>query len=206
MGGEQRSTALHLQSDILPKLISRSVPFLQAPYLLGKFPSTIFAWEKNYPKELAKRNHDKVTEVEELPPKKCGHPLLSGVQLDDRVKLYAKEMRKKGVIINTRVVMAAAEGIVTHHDANLIADGGPIIITKHWARSLLTRMHFVKRRGNTKAKVSAPDFDQLKAQFVYDVKAIVQFAEITVVQQIGETHVHFWQKVSKLVPRGFRTC
>ena len=98
--------------------------------------------------------------------------------MDDRVKLYVKEMRKKEVIINTRVVMAAAEGSVMHHDANLIADGGPITITKHWARSLLTRMHFVKRRGDTEAKVSIPDFDQFKTQFVYDVKAIVQFAEI----------------------------
>ena len=64
-----------------------------------------------------------MTEVEELPPKKHGCPLLIGVQLDDRVELYIKEMRKKGVILNTRVVMAAAEGIMTCHDANLIADG-----------------------------------------------------------------------------------
>ena len=62
--------------------------------------------------------------------------------------------------------MAAAEGMVIHHDANLIADGGPITITKHWARSLLTRVHFVKWRGNTKAKVSVPDFDQFKAHAV----------------------------------------
>ena len=74
--------------------------------------------------------------------------------------------------------MAAAEGIVKHHDANLVADDGPITITKHWARSLLTRMHFVKRRGNTKAKVNVSDFDQFKTQFVYDVKAITQFEEI----------------------------
>jgi len=36
MGEEQRSTVLHLQSDILPKLISRSVPFLQAPFRLER--------------------------------------------------------------------------------------------------------------------------------------------------------------------------
>jgi len=37
---------------------------------------------------------------------------------------------KGGVIINIRVVMTAAKGIVMHDDANLIADGGPITITK----------------------------------------------------------------------------
>jgi len=51
------------------------------------------------------------------------------VQLDDRVKLYVKEMRQTRVIINTIVLLAAAEGIVKHHDANLVADGS----TKHWA-------------------------------------------------------------------------
>ena len=51
-------------------------------------PSTIFVWKENYLKKLAKRKHDEVTEVEVLPPKKRGRPLLIGVQLDDRVKLY----------------------------------------------------------------------------------------------------------------------
>ena len=75
--------------------------------------------------------------------------------------------------------MAAAEGIVMHHDANLLAKNeGPIVISKHWARALLTRMCFVKWRGNTKAKVGVPDFEQLKAQLAYDVKAIIEFGDI----------------------------
>ena len=63
-------------------------------------------------------------------------------------------MRKNGVIINTSVVMAAAESIIMHHDANLLAKNeGSIVITKHWVRALLIRMCFVKRQDNTKAKV-----------------------------------------------------
>ena len=80
-----------------------------------------------------------------------------GAEIDARVQLYIKEIHKNGVV-NTFVVMAVAEGIVIHHDANLLAKKeGPIVITKHWARSLLTRMHFVKRRGNAKANV--PEFE-----------------------------------------------
>ena len=68
-----------------------------------------------------------------------------GAELDARIKLYIKKMRRN-VVINTSVLMAAAEGIVTHHDANLLAkNGGSIVISKHWARALLTRMNFVKR-------------------------------------------------------------
>jgi len=56
---------------------------------------------------------------------------------DNRVQLYVKEMHMTGVVINTAVVMATAEGIVKYHDANLVGDDGPITITKDWARSLL---------------------------------------------------------------------
>ena len=84
-----------------------------------------------------------------------------GADLDARVQLYIKEMRKNGVVINTS--MAAAEGIIMHHDTNLLAKNkGPIINIKHWARALLSRMCFVKRQGNTKAKVGVSEFEQLK--------------------------------------------
>jgi len=59
-----------------------------------------------------------------------------------------------------------------------MGDDGPITITKDWARSLSSKIHFVKRRANTKAKVSVPDFDQFKVQFAYDVRAIAGFEEI----------------------------
>ena len=58
-------------------------------------PSTLFAWKKHYLKELAKRKHDEVLEVKELPPKKRGCPLLLGAELDARVQLYIKETEAK---------------------------------------------------------------------------------------------------------------
>ena len=62
------------------------------------------------------------------------------------------------------------------YDANLLTKNeGPIVITKHWVRALLTRMCFVKRQGNTKAKVGVPEFEQLQAQLAYD---IIEFGDI----------------------------
>ena len=84
--------------------------------------------------------------MKELPPKKGNRPLLLGAELDARIQLYIKEIPKNRVVINTSFAMAAAEGIIMYHDANLVAKNeGPIVITKHWARALLTRMCFVKR-------------------------------------------------------------
>ena len=46
--------------------------------------------------------------------------------------------------------MACAEGVVMHHDSNLLAiNGGHITISKDWAKSLLCRMGYVKRRVST---------------------------------------------------------
>ena len=42
----------------------------------------------------------------------------------------------------------------------------------------MIRMNFVKRKATTKAKISNVNFEENKTQFVYDVKAIMEFEEI----------------------------
>lgn len=39
-------------------------------------------------------------------------------------------------------------------------------------------MGFVKRRGNTKAKVPVEHFEALKSQFLFDIQATVEMQEI----------------------------
>ena len=75
--------------------------------------------------------------------------------------------------------MACGEGIVKNYDSNLLsANGGHITITKHWAKSLMSKIGFVKRRVTTKAKPSiAVTFNKSKAQFIFDVKAIIALEE-----------------------------
>ena len=78
--------------------------------------------------------------------------------------------------------MGYVEGIVRNVDSNLLAcNGGHILITKFWAQSLLSRMGFVKRRCNTKAKWPlrlVQNFDEIKAQFLLDIKTVISFEEI----------------------------
>ena len=40
-------------------------------------------------------------------------------------------------------------------------------------------MGFVKRRASTAAKVSASNFEQWKAQYIFDVKAIIEIEDIS---------------------------
>ena len=53
--------------------------------------------------------------------------------------------------------MAMAKGIVNNEDSNLLAkNGGTIVLSKHWASSIMTQMNFVKRCGNSNPKSLVP--------------------------------------------------
>ena len=81
--------------------------------------------------------------------------------------------------MNTAIAMGCAEGIVRSADSNMLAvNRGHILITMEWAKNLLSRMGFVKRRASTKAKVSVKDFQEKKEQFVLDLKTVVTIEDI----------------------------
>ena len=104
--------------------------------------------------------------VREFVPKKRGQPLLIGEELDEQVREYIRELRREGVVINSDVAIAVGTGIVMNSNANLlVANSGHIDLTKHWEKYLLSHMGFVKRRVNTKAKVTVEYFDELKKLF-----------------------------------------
>ena len=71
-------------------------------------------------------------------------------------------------MIGSRIVIAAAEGIVIAHDRTLLVErGGHIHLTRDWKLSLLSHMGFVKRKANTKAKaqVTQQQFQQMKLTY-----------------------------------------
>ena len=82
----------------------------------------------------------------------------------------------------TAITLGVAEGIVKNEDSNLLAtNGGHIIIivlTKHWAKGLLTRMGFIKRRSATMAKVNVPNFNEVRWQFLVNHKTVAEMEEI----------------------------
>ena len=48
------------------------------------------------------------------------------------------------------------------------------MLTRDWAKSLLCHLEFVKRRGSTAAEITLMNFEELKNQYLLDVKAVVQ--------------------------------
>ena len=78
--------------------------------------------------------------------------------------------------MNTMVVMAGAQGIILSQDATkLQSHGGHINITKSWARALLIRMGFVKRKCSNAGKVPVEMFQDI---FLADIVAEVIMNDI----------------------------
>ena len=90
--------------------------------------------------------------VDRLPVAVKGRALLLGKDLDLKVQAYIASLREAGGVVNTAIVIAAATGIVRRHNSNLLAaNGGHIVLTKHWAHYMLQRMVYVKRKATSKA-------------------------------------------------------
>ena len=110
---------------------------------------------------------------------KRGRPLLLGEELDRQVQSYVRATREGKGAVTTAVVLAAGEAIVRHSNKKLAHEnGGPIELTRHWAKSVLVCMNFVKRKATTAAKIDPSHFDELKEQYLLDIKAVVEMEKV----------------------------
>lgn len=139
-------------------------------YYAKRFPdlalkeTTVRRIKKAYLLELKSNPRESDDEtVPELPCKKKGRLLLIGEELDKQVRDYLYVLRKNGTLVNTAIVIACGKGIVKSKDANLLAaNDGTITLSKDWAKYVLKRMGWVKRRSSTTAKVMVQNFDEIK--------------------------------------------
>ena len=162
--------------------------------------NTVRDWVKAYSRELGrKRTSTEIGDdlvVTELPGKKRGRPFLLGEKIDSEVQTIIRSMRDNGAVVNTSIAFATATGVVNKREKSLLKqNGGSLELTKNWAKSILYRMGFVKRRGNTKAKVTVEHFEALKSQFLFNIKATVEMQEIP-----PEPIINWDQTGIKIVP------
>ena len=123
-------------------------------------------------KELSKSYNrpDLAPAVTSMPIKKQGRPLLLGVEIDEAVQDYIKALRSCGGVVNTVIVMAAAEGIMRVRDPGRLSEhGGHLQIKTSWAKSLMIRMGYVKRKASNAGKVSVAQFQELQENFLADI-------------------------------------
>jgi tellurite resistance protein len=117
--------------------------------------------------------------VEELEGKKRGRPSTLSEELNRELMSYIRAIREAGGIINTAIVIAAATGMLQKRDPmSLECNGGHITLKKGWAKYFLGKMNYVKRKATTKSKLTVQGFEELKQQYLLDIKAVVDMEEI----------------------------
>ena len=161
--------------------------------------STARRLKDEYVRALAQKKNDPEGPVVKcLPTKAQGRPLLLGQELDKAVQEYIEATRAAGGDVNTAIVMAAAVGIVSSRDVTkLSSNGGYVNITKTWAKSLLKRMGYVKRKCSNAGKISPIQLAQIQEVFLADIKAQVVMNDIP-----DELIINWDQTGVPLVPTG----
>ena len=138
--------------------------------------TTICEWKKAIATEEKKIQQP----VTELKSKKRGRPSMLPDKITTLLMKYIHTIRDAGGIINTAIVIAAGLGIVKKIDPGLLeCNDGHVVLQKSWAKYLLNKMDFVKRKATTKKpKFMVSNFEELKDQFLMDIKAIASMEDI----------------------------
>ena len=120
--------------------------------------------------------------VNEIQLKKKGRSLLLGRKLDNTVQNYILKLKEHGCSINAHLTIAAARGIVQAMDRTRLAEysgsSRSNTLTTSWAKSLLKRMNFTKRRASTKCSYSADELEKEKKTFLSQVLDVVGLDDI----------------------------
>ncbi len=126
-------------------------------------------------KKLQESHVGQQVEITQLPCKPRGRPLLMGA-LDSKVQLLLNKIRDSGGVVNSRIAISVARGLLLYYSPSLLLEnGGHLDLTRNWALSLLERMKFVKRKATTaKSRENDQDFMVRKGVFLNEVAMTVE--------------------------------
>lgn len=156
--------------------------------------STVRSLKKQYLREVNRTPEKRITSLEKG---KVGRPLLLG-QYDSEVMSYIKKLRSTGAIVNRRIVIAGAKGIIQQRAPSLLREnGGHVVLDKAWADSFLRRAGFVRRKGTKAARKLPMDFMEQKTEFIESVTEIISENKIP-----PELVINFDQTNISIIPCG----
>ena len=131
--------------------------------------STVRSFKKKYYEQLREKSKEELDKSQTIPrySQKTGRPLLLG-ELDEMVRKYLLTLSKRGGVINTttaKALMSKYPHVVGQIDVD----------SSRWAKSLFSRMNFVKRR-KTSSKVDIPDGARKEIEFLFlhEIVSIVE--------------------------------
>ena len=134
--------------------------------------------------------------VTKLPTEQRGRPLLLGQLVNARVARHVRAIRDGGGVINRRIVMATAVGILkAEHPSLLKQHGGSLEIGRPWAESFLKRLTLVKQKGTKAARKLPENFGEVKAAYLERTRSEIQEHSIP-----GELVLNMDETGTRIVP------
>ena len=130
--------------------------------------------------------------VTTLSTKKRGKPPLLGECLDIHFQQPILNMRSRGTPAGTSVIVGLGLGIPLKHKK---VTAKSYNLTKEWAKSVLRRMGFTKRKANSKSKTLPDNFEEIKQQFLADILSVVEMEDVPPSLVINWDHT-----ATKIVP------
>ena len=126
--------------------------------------STVRTFKKKYYQEVTAAAKEQRQPSQKLTrySQPTGRPRLLG-EIDEMVQTYLMALSKRGGVVNTTVANATAKALMSKYP-NVVGDID--IESARWAKSLFTRMHFVRRR-KTSSKVDIPDRARKEIEFLF---------------------------------------
>ena len=129
-----------------------------------------------------------------MPRLKRGRPLLLGAVLDEKVKHFLLQLRKKGGVVNAVVVVATAKALIARSSDEHLKLTDLELTT--WPKSLFKRTGFCKRTTTT----SKPEIPGLAKR---EAKLLLQCQAANLVEKYAIPHsmiMNFDQTPSKFAP------
>ena len=115
-----------------------------------------------------------------LPWKPRGRPTLMGKELDERVMDYLFATRETGGVINSRVVISTAKGLASVFNPSLLQMNGGFLgrDSKPFAKFLLARMNYTKRKGTKTAKKVPDNLEDIHKRFSKEIENKMKEASV----------------------------
>ena len=112
--------------------------------------------------------------------KKVGRPNILDDHLIRKVKDIAIGTRQAGGVINRRQILNIAKGVITANNPNILKEfGGTVELTDRWARGILTKLNWSKRKGTTgKVEPSSQFLAEEKFTFQRAISAAISLHDI----------------------------
>ena len=138
--------------------------------------STVRSIKASYLFQQKQNKFENLTEVKSKPR---GHPKLLGVELDSEVCDYICNLREEGGVISTNIVQSIGRGVVLKRNKSLLPEfGGTLELSREWARSILDRLNFRKRKATKGIKHLPDDFENVKADYLQRLEKTVKKYDI----------------------------